>query len=95
MRLIFQKEKGEIKMATFNGFGFTETTTEEVEGVIQELTHYLKNHPLTEEEVAKILVQTMNLTAEISCELDEDDEQSVSRIRSHVEQIQQLIEASI
>lgn len=82
-------------MTTFNGFEFNEGTTEEKKQMIQALSNHLRRHPLSVEEVATLLVETMATTSEIVCEADEDDENTLQNIRSMVGDLHVQIESFI
>lgn len=82
-------------MTTFNGFEFNEGTTEEKKQMIQALSNHLRRHPLSVEEVATLLVETMATTSEIVCEADEDDENTLQNIRSMVSDLHGQIESFI
>lgn len=82
-------------MTTFNGFNFKEGTMEEKQQLTQTLVQALQTQSITTEEFAKLMVEMMDTLSEMSCELHEDDENSIPNAQQFISDMQNRIESFI
>lgn len=82
-------------MTTFNGFNFEEGTMEEKQQLTQTLVQALQTQSITTEEFASLMVEMMDTLSELSCELHEDDENSIPNSQQFISDMQNRIESFI
>lgn len=82
-------------MTTFNGFNFEQGTMEEKQKLTQTLVQALQNQTITNEEFANLMVEMMDALSEMSCELHEEDENSIPKAQQLISDMQNRIESFI